>query len=500
MRDQIFYLNPASKKTLQVQIREMLVVAILDGHIPGGEQVPSPRKLGEKLGVARNTVMEAYRQLVEDGYLSARERSGYYVSEQAPEGRTEPEVTADADVNPCSELDWSRRFVLPLEVQRNIVKPRDWLAYTYPFVSGQMDMSLFPAAHWRECCRYTVNNASIPAWASDHFDTDTLALVDQLRTRVLPRRGIYAAPEEILVTLGAQHALYLLGSLLMRGKHVGIEDPGYPDARNIFTLHAGQVTGLPMDEQGLLVGSHLAACDYVYVTPGHQAPTTVTLSAQRSLDLLAAAEAYDFVIIEDDYEGDVGFYGKPVPALRSLGRRGRVIYIGSLSKTFAPGLRQGYMVGAEELVQEARALRRLMLRHAPGNNESAIALFLARGHHDTLLRRLGRAYHERWLVMRAALDEFLPGFHSAAAASGTSFWLQGPAGLDCRQLQRRAARESILIEPGDVYFMHAPQPLNYFRLGLSCIPVERIRPGIEKLAQVLAAMGALHTDQDGIQS
>src|SRR5690606_18419439 len=195
----------------------------------------------------------------------------------------------------------------------------------------------------------------------------------------------------------AQHALYLLGSLLVdRSTTVGVESPGYCDARNIFALKTAKTVALPVDGDGLVIGPELESCDYVYTTPSHQFPTTATLTRERRRALLARAAACDLVVIEDDYESEINHLGTPSPALKSLDRDGRVVFVASLSKTLAPGLRLGYMVGPRELIREARALRRLMLRHPPANNQRTVALFLARGHHDSLMRRLSHAYRDRW--------------------------------------------------------------------------------------------------------
>jgi GntR family transcriptional regulator/MocR family aminotransferase len=485
MSTHLFHLGTDSNKTLQTRVREMMVSAILDGYLQAGERLPSPRKLGRELGVARNTVIEAYKQLTDDGYLYVEERRGYFVAQRHPDELVAVCQTGSAEPLKKS-LNWAARLTVSMAGQRNIIKARDWQAFTYPFITGQLDPALFPVADWRDCCRIAMNTSSTLDWAADHVDTDNMALVDQLRSRVLPGRGVNAAPEEVLITMGAQHALFILADLLLTGKCVGIEEPGYPDARNIFALKAQQIISLALDNEGLVIGEHLAACDYVYVTPGHQSPTTVTMSLERRHALLAAAEQYDFVILEDDYEGESNYVRQPTPALRSLDHNDRVIYIGSLSKILAPGLRLGYLVASEELIYEARLLRRLMLRHAPGNNESAIALFLSRGHYDVLVRRLKRTYQQRWQVMRDALATHLPEYTTPSNYGGTAFWLQGAAGLDCRWLQRVAAQNGILIEPGDVYFKQSPQPLNYFRLGLSSIPLERIEPGVKKLAGILS--------------
>ncbi len=484
MRDQLLHLSPHSHSSLQGQIREMLVSAILGGHIPAGGALPSCRKLAMQLGVARNTVVLAYQQLVDEGYLTARERSGYYVSGDILAGRV-PEPQAPAQYR-VAGIDWTRRINLQPSTQRNIIKPRDWQNYPYPFIYGQFDPALFPIADWRECAREALSVTAIRDWVRDSIDRDDPLLIEQIHTRVLPRRGVWASADEILVTLGAQQALYLIASLLMsQDSTVGIEDPGYPDARNIFAIKTPRLTPLPVDQAGLVVDDGLNACDYIYVTPSHQSPTTVTLALQRRRELLSRAAEQDFVIIEDDYESETNYVGDPTPALKSLEGSDRVIYVGSLSKTLAPGLRLGYLVGPSTLIQEARALRRLILRHPPANNERTVALFLARGHHDSLVRRLSHVYKDRWQTMGQALARHLPDSARMPTFGGTSYWVTGPPGLDAGALQQEALQHGILIEPGHVHFMAEDGPLNYFRLGFSSIPVDRIEPGIRKLAELV---------------
>ncbi len=484
MRDQLLHLSPDSHSSLQGQIREMFVSAILGGHMPAGSPLPSCRKLAIQLGVARNTVVLAYQQLVDEGYLIARERSGYYVNDDILAGRVSQQQQEKA--RSITTLDWHHRLKLKPSAQRNIVKPRDWQQYPYPFIYGQFDLALFPIADWRECAREALSITAIREWARDSIDSDDPLLIEQIHTRVLPRRGVWAAPEEILITVGAQQALYIIASLLMStDTGVGIEDPGYPDARNIFAIKTSRLKALPIDHAGLMVEADLAACDYIYVTPSHQAPSTVTLPLQRRRELLRRAAERDFIIIEDDYESETNYVDDPTPALKSLDEGDRVIYVGSLSKTLAPGLRLGYMVGPAELIREARALRRLMLRHPPANNQRAVALFLARGHHDSLVRRLSHAYKDRWQTMGAALAHHLPDSARVPTFGGTSYWVKGPEELDARKLQQQALLHGILIEPGQVHFMADNPPLNYFRLGFSSISVDRIEPGIRQLANLI---------------
>lgn len=482
MRDLLFPLRRDGSAPLQVQLREHLVSAILQGQIPTGTPLPSSRRLAETLDVARNTVALAYQDLVADGFLIAHERRGYFVNDEILAGRAAAVARRPAAASPA----WSRRLKLRPTSQRNVVKPQDWQKYRYPFIYGQIDPALFPIAEWRECSRQALSVEAVRDWAFDHYTADDPLLVEQIRTRLLPRRGVRVDADEILVTVGAQHALYLLAELLMGGDTtVGIEEPGYADARNIFALKTRNLRGLAVDAEGLVIDRQLAGCDYVYATPSHQFPTTAHLSLKRREALLARAAVDDFVVIEDDYESEISHVGPPTPALKSLDTGDRVIFVASLSKTLAPGLRLGYMAGPRELIRESRALRRLMLRHPPSNNQRAVALFLARGHHDSLMRRLSHAYRDRWQAMRAGLERHLPQCKAWPSIGGTALWVEGPTQLDARDTERRAAAAGIVIEPGDVHFLADPPPRNCFRLGFSSIPVDRIEPGLQKLGDII---------------
>lgn len=489
MWDKLFSLSKLPGHSLQAQLREQLVAAILDGRIPADNPLPSSRELSRQLGLARNTVVLAYQRLVDEGFLTTRERRGYYVNREILKGRVQTKAvreTGTTSAQGAAQRNWDSRFKFMPSRQRNIIKPTHWDRYLYPFIYGQPDSSLIPVSDWRECCRQALSIDTIHETARDRVDSDDPLLIEQIQARLLPRRGIWADSDEILVTLGVQHALYMLGDLLVAGgSTVGLEDPGYPDARNIFSRRTSGIVGLPVDTHGITIDPRLSDCDYVYVTPSHQAPTTVTMSRHRREELLLRAEQDDFLIIEDDYEAETNFTGDPTPALKAGDNGNRVIYLGSLSKTLAPGLRVGFMVGPAELIREARALRRLMVRHTPANNQRIVALFLSLGHHDSLITRLSNSYRRRWQVMGEALGRYLPETYRMPAFGGTSVWVKGPDGLDANRLYQRALEHSILIEPGDVYFASATRPRNYFRLGYSSIPTERIEPGIQELAKLV---------------
>lgn len=488
MQDVIFHLKRDGSSSIQAELRQQLVAGILGGQIPTGEPLPSSRLLAKRLSISRNTVSIVYQALVDDGYLLSAERRGFFVN---PDIRDDAMTLTTSDNDsmvtpPKNAPDWSSMLRVLPSTQRNMDRPANWQSYPYPFIYGQVDRDLFPIVEWRECSRQALGRKGLDAWAADSYNTDDPLLIEQIRTRLLPRRGIMADEDQILVTLGAQNALYLISSLLIRPDvTVAMEEPGYQAARNAFLLKSNDLRAIPLDREGLIVDRRLADCSFVYVTPSHHYPSTVTMSLARRRALLDRASADGFVIIEDNYEFETNYLSEPIPALKSLDHDERVIYVGSLSKSLFPGLRLGYMVAPRELVREARALRRLMLHHPPNNNQRTAALFMALGYHDTLIKRLHKVYRERWQEMGEALDKHLPNASDVPSFGGTSYWVQGPESLDAQALAQRALDRGVVIEPGHMTFAIESPPQNFFRLAFSSIAAEKIEPGIRILSQLI---------------
>ncbi|MBV9913797.1 MAG: PLP-dependent aminotransferase family protein [Sinobacteraceae bacterium] len=469
--------------TLQAQLRAQLITAIGAGRLPARRPLPSSRALAAQLGIARNTVVIVYQQLADDGYLLARRRQGYFPNPAVLTQRPRAELPP---AQPAAAPDWDTRLKRRPSLHRHISKASDWERYAYPFIYGQLDRTLFPAAEWRASCQQVLSGSDALDWAQDRFTRDDPALLEQIRDKVLPLRGIWATADQILVTIGAQHALYLLADLLIEpDTKVGIENPGYPDARHIFSRRTVHLRALPLDLHGLRVGACLSGCHFVYATPSHQSPTTVTMPVERRIELLRQAEQDDFLIIEDDYETEVSFSDLPNPSLKSLDRSSRVIYVGSLTKSLAPGLRLGYIVAPAALIAELQALRRLMIRHPTSFIERSFAQFLALGYYDLFNRRLAAALRERAEVLAAALARHVPDVRHPRVTGGSSLWIEGPAWLDARRLAEDARVEGVLIEPGDVHFADEVPPLRYFRLGYSSIAPPAINEGVRRLGALI---------------
>ena len=479
-----FFLKPDAEGTLQTQIRQLVAEGILAGRFRPGEKLPSSRKLAEHLGVSRITVTLAFTELLADDYIVARGRSGYFVSDNAPEPPNFP-----ANATEHSTVDWTRAIGQRFSAGDGFSKPADWASYRYPFIYGQADPALFDSANWRLCALEALGRKDFDALTADYYDCDDPKLLDFIARQTLPRRGILAKPDEILLTLGAQNALWLTAQVLLTQRRTAaIEDPCYPALRSILEQSRCHLHAIPVDGDGLPPSALPPETDVLFTTPSHQCPTAATMPMSRRQELLDKAEQDDFLIVEDDYEFEMSFLKPPSPALKSLDKNGRVIYVGSFSKSLFPGLRLGYMVGPAPFIREARALRASVLRHPPGHIQRTVTYFLSRGHYDALVKRMSRAFHDRRTTMDRALNQHGLTVAGRGSFGGSALWMRAPDHIDTRDLAKRLAERSVLIEPGHSFFSSPNPPQNYYRLAYSSIATPRITEGVALLAKTINEM------------
>ncbi|CAK9883799.1 MAG: HTH-type transcriptional regulator TauR [Candidatus Erwinia impunctatus] len=471
-----------ARRGLQEQVRETLIDAILGGIFAAELPLPSCRQLASQLQVSRNTTALVFESLVAEGYLISRPRSGYFLHPDYHHGQ-QCSRTPTAPPNDTAAPCWNNRLQITPSQQESILKPAGWMHYRYPFIYGQPDTRQFPLSSWRATANWLHGGVRDPAWVVDHIDQDVPMLIEQIRTRILPKRGIVAGADEILITLGSQNALYLLTRLLMSsGTSVGVENPGFREAINTFALADTRIVPHQVDGEGIVLND--GHCDYYYVTPGHQVPTGVAMSKSRRRQLLEHAISRDAVIIEDDYDSESNFMLNPLSALKASDRSGRVIYVSSLSKALSPGLRLGFMVADPELIDEARALRRLVYRHPPTNIQYQMAHFLAQGHYETHLRRYLTDSAQRWERLNSALQHHLPDCTMLPGSEhANAFWLKTPDQINTQQLTWRAAHAGVLIEPGARHFLDDTPPDTYFRMGFHAINPDAIEQGVAILHQ-----------------
>jgi GntR family transcriptional regulator/MocR family aminotransferase len=336
--------------------------------------------------------------------------------------------------------------------------------------------------------RHSSTLPEIQKWNIDHVDNDDPSLIKQIQSKVLPKRGVWANKDQILITSGSQNAIYIIASLLVKQNTiVAIENPGYPDVRNIFSFRTDNIIPISVDKDGIVVKEIKSDTNIVFTTPSHQYPTGVTMSMDRRHELLSVAKENNMVIIEDDYEAEINFQKKPNPSLKSLDKDNNVIYVGSFSKAFAPGLRLGYMVAPESFIKEARALRRLILRHIPSNNQRSVALFIGLGHYHNMFTKIQKTNKERWGLINEKINQE-PLLSCTPTLGGSTFWIKIPESINSENLCKKLLSRGVVVRPGNTHFYQDEAPSNYLHLGYSAIDTNKVNKGIDIIVREIKAM------------
>lgn len=478
MSDMLIYIDRSSDLNLQQQIRQKLVQAIVSGVVAPDQRLPSSRKLAEQLAVSRNTVILAYQQLVEENYLLAKERSGLYVN-------TAMLAAHGQQLDPATK-PW-QPFISLSKTKRGQLSNRNWPADAFPFYSNQFDTSLYPNKEWREASRLALTIPEIHSWASQEVDRDDGRLLEQIVSKILPRRGIHATSGHLMVTAGLQQAHYLISQCLIEaGQVVAVEEPGNPVFYKLAQQRQAKILHQPVDADGMQVNTRLKPAGLIYTSPSHQLPTNTTMTMARRLELLQLAREQDSLIVEDDSLQEHSFLGSPHPAITSMDDWQRVIYVASLGHILGDGLQLAFIAAPEAIIERLKGLRDDMGSGAAKNNQRTMAFFLSLGHYESYIYKLDEQLKERWLSLRDALNYFL---HSVAeivpSNGGTALWFKLKAKIDGQQLIAQARQHGVYLEPIGVYYQALPEPSNVFRLGISSIPANRIKAGIKKLAALI---------------
>jgi GntR family transcriptional regulator/MocR family aminotransferase len=477
-------LDPDSPTPLYRQLRAALEESISAGHFPDG-RLPSSRALAAELGVSRNTVNLAYQELVVEGYVSTQPRSGLVVNAEMRRRAPDRDAVGGREPSARRRPPWDELVIPgPRDPFEGLRLPADWSRYPYPFLSAQIDVEHFPRQALAGALREALRNDHAVASLQDSRGQDDPWLVEQLCTRVLPARGISARPEEVLITNGSQQAFYLLGRTLVRtGTRIAVENPGWADARAILGAAGGEIVPVDVDEGGIVIGSALSHVRLICITPSHQLPTGVTLGIARRRELLEIAAGSNSLIVEDDYDSELRYQGRPTPALKAIDAEERVVYLGSLSKLLAPGLRLGFVVAAPELIDQMRRWRRIMIRHPSGLLQRALAVFIHRGDYQRWLRRHRATMKRKWARIVPAAAEHLP-WPVTAPTGGLGLWVVADEDFDSRDLRTRAAAEGVLLEQGQPLFCGPAPATNAFRLGYAAIREERIVEGMAVIGRL----------------
>ncbi len=376
-------------------LHRQLRSAIVGGRLQPGLRLPATRELAAALGISRNTVVTAYDLLLSEGYVAARGRGGTLVADflsRPPRERRPAARGRDTRLNPV----WRAPALIPIGLRAEC---------RFDFSVGMPDSESFPFAVWRRLAARALRAASrSPAGYGE--PQGRLALREAIASHISFARAIACSAEEIVVTAGAQQAFDLLARILVTaGKTVvAVEEPGYPPLRNVLTAAAANVVSIPVDSEGLRVDRLPRNAKVICVTPSHQFPLGVHLSLARRRALLDFARAHGAVIIEDDYDGEFRYAGKPLDALQTLDRSETVFYVGTFSKSLFPALRLGFIIAPAWARPSLVAAKQLSDWHAPLIEQDTLSAFIAEGHLARHVRKMRRIYGERREILQRALE------------------------------------------------------------------------------------------------
>jgi GntR family transcriptional regulator/MocR family aminotransferase len=476
-------LERATGRSIGAQIATGLRLLIVKGDLKTGERLPATRTLAGELSVARSTVVEAFEQLISEGLIETRVGAGSFVSAafdgERPQGRSVAPRPAQPE-RLAKLMDMAMRQV----AKRITHEPRAFTTAMPAFDAFPMAIwSRLLAKHWRR------DRVSVLGYG------DPLGfrpLREAIAQHLSVNRGIAGDWRQIFICAGAQQAFQLIaGTLIDPLDKVWFEDPGAIGARNSFVAHGASVIPVGVDEHGLKVEDGLVkAPDFrlAFVTPTHQQPLGAKMSYDRRLALLAAANAAQAWIIEDDWDGEFCFAGRPQPALKSIDSGDRVIYVGTFSKSLFPSLRLGFLLAPAALVPTFELALGAFLPGVATALQAAVAEFMAEGHFATHIRRMRKLYGERHdALIDWAGRSLSPWLHVEPTTIGlhTAAFLK--PGLVAADISERCAARGVTVAPIS-RFCFEPYPREGFVLGFSGIPPAKIRQGVESLADVLKNM------------
>jgi GntR family transcriptional regulator/MocR family aminotransferase len=477
-------LDVASDVPLHRQLSDGVRAAIIDGRITPGTRLPSTRALAESLGVSRSTITSSFAELHSEGYLRANTGAGTFVSTDLPEEFVHQRLRRGAPPGPASiqlsSYGASLAEAGPLEPPR--------VPGTIDFRDGRPAFDAFPMAEWRRCIAQSIGTDD--GWLDYRPDpAGDPGLREAIAVYLGRARAVRATASDVMIVNGSQQAIDIVARILVEaGDAVALEEPGYPGAQRTFTAIGADVRAIPVDTDGIRVDvleREARTARLVYVTPSHQFPLGVVLSAERRRALLRWAEAAGAIIVEDDYDSAYRYEGRPIPALYGMERSGRVVYVGTFSKTMFPGLRIGYVVVPRALREVALAAKAFSDRQSPILEQRALAAFLADGGFERHLRRMRVLYSARRGALLSALQSYIgPNLEIIGDRAGMHIVVRLHGGTDSGFVER-ARSVGVILMSTDAHRLHDRVP-GEFIFGFAEHDEATIEEGIFRLSRVLA--------------
>jgi GntR family transcriptional regulator/MocR family aminotransferase len=461
------------------QVYQGLRRAILAGVFSAGERLPSTRDLAEQLGISRTVVLLAYDQLLAEGYVEGHHGSGTYVSgtlSGSRRGKQEMQAPVRLSRFGAAAMEAAEKVSFP---DRTVARPR------YDFAYGRSDMSVFPFEAWRRLLARSALQASVreldygPACG-------VLSLREAICHHLRRSRAVECEPADVIVVNGAQQALDLVARVLVeRGDRVAIEDPQYQGTREVLRAAGARLAPVPVDRDGLIPAKLPESASLVFVTPSHQFPTGAVLPLARRIALLDWARRKNAVVVENDYDGEFHYEGRSLESLQGLDRDGRIVYIGTFSRTVFPALRLGYLVTPKSLTTAFSTAKWLCDQHSATLEQQALAEFIATGMYERHLRRLRRSNAARREALLDAIEKHLGErveITGEGAGAHIVLWPKEP--IEEGEAIARAASVGVGIYGISHCYLRRP-PRTGLSLGYATLNSEQIRTGIRLLSGVL---------------
>ena len=478
------HITKSSGVVVYLQIAQQIIDEIQRGRLIPTAAMPGTRELAEKLQVNRKTIVLAYDELIAQGWLISESRRGTFVSAKLP--HFSPAKPTNIDLK-----ETTKDKPAPVLAKYAAAIESENMANLIDFNDGIPDTRLIPFETISKAFRHAliepIRSNKLGYGDPKGMPNLRVALADMLNME----RGLSVEIDNICIARGSQMGIFLAARVLANPqKYVVVESLSYPPAREAFRSCGAKILTVGLDQNGINVEALEALCkkypiSAIYVTPHHQFPTTVMMTAERRLKLLMLAEQYDFVIVEDDYDHEFHFHHHPVFPLASTAHAGRVIYVGSLSKVLAPGLRIGYLVASKEIINQCAAEVMLIDRQGNSVTELAVAALLESGEIKRHIRRTLKIYNERRnTLIDLLLNELVEHINFDSPNGGLAIWLRLNSGIDISKLVEKAMREKVKILPASL-FSESNEDVNGIRLGFGSLNANELATGVQRLKRAI---------------
>ncbi|SER55138.1 GntR family transcriptional regulator / MocR family aminotransferase [Gracilibacillus ureilyticus] len=456
-------LDHQSKQPLYLQISDYFKQEIVRGKIKAMEKLPSKRVLANHLGISLNTVQAAYEQLRAEGFIKSEERKGLYVQ----------------------EIEGGQYFESTPHYSQQTPSRSENTEYLIDFNSGKVDLDQFPYHLWRKLTTEALyeENSMLLQMGDPQGE---YSLRTEIAAYLYQSRGVNCSPEQIVIAAGTQQLVGLLSILIGPDYHYALEDPGFHRTKQVLKDYRITTVPISLDQSGISVKELLVSqAKVVYVTPSHQFPNGMVMPISRRMELLKWARETGSFIIEDDYDGEYRYKGKPIPSLQGLDRHGSVIYLGTFSKSLIPSIRTSYAVLPPALTKKYQVQLTIYKQTVSRFHQDTLYKFMQRGHYQRHLNKMRALYRKKHNILLNAIEKKMgESVKVIGENAGLHILLRVCNGMTEEQLIKSASEKSVKVYPTSIYHDKRLNGEPEILMGFGGLAIEEIEEGIQILKEV----------------